>query len=133
MGVQINSYGKNVLDYWDTVVMELTETGTRTITIPARSHVREVVAEVLTASDATTSALLTIGDGDNADGYLLSCSAKATAGTRYGDDSVEWGSYMPGGRWYPDEDTLDCLLTVTGDATTGKLRIWAHIVKFYDE
>jgi hypothetical protein len=142
MGVQINSFGKGVLDYWDYVDVtgNTTATAIGSIAVPANSIVKEVLAQVLTSFDAATSASLTVGDGDDPDGYLVAADVKATAGTIYGNAAAEVGDNListtdiiPGGYFYANADTIDAVVTITGTNTTGKVRVFAHIIKLYQD
>lgn len=132
MTSRMPSIHSGVMEYWDVVDIELTSTGTVTITVPANSEVDDVVAQVLTAYDSGTSALLVVGDTANPDGFIVSSSAKLAANTKFGFTGATMGVYQ-GYKFYASADTIDCLLTITGATTTGKVRVWAHIRKFYQD
>ena len=125
--------GDGAHDYWDFVDIEVTATATKTIAIKARSLVLAVLAEVITAYDSATSASLVIGDGSDADGFLVASDAKAAAGTLYGDAVAEIGVYLYNvdhiRKWYSVADTIDAVLTITGATTVGKVRVHAHLLQ----
>jgi hypothetical protein len=139
--------GDTVHDYWDFVDVDGLVTATYTIQIPANSLLKEVYAQVLTASNAGTTDSLKAGDGSDDDGVLVAADIKAVAGTFYGDVLTEKGVYMKdeytaattpavdefsvgGGKFYAAADTLDIVDTVTGTKTAGKTRVFAHIITF---
>lgn len=146
MPVQVNSYGKCVLDFWDFVDVEVTATGTVTITVKAGDIVEQVIAKVLTAYDSATSASLIVGDGTDPDGLLVAADAKAAAGTVYGDAVAEVGAYLKDsyattpavasrglGKAYAADDTIDATITIVGATTVGKVRVYARILRLYTD
>lgn len=78
--------------------IEVTTSGTTAVDVrkfAAGEIVVNVMARIKTAGvRAAGAANITIGDDDDADGYLAAADAKATAGTVYGDDPTERGAYM---------------------------------------
>lgn len=62
------------------------------IKIPDGAIVDRVLVRIKTA--ATGSVNLTVGDDDDADGFIAAADATAAAGTIYGDTGAELGDYL---------------------------------------
>jgi hypothetical protein len=82
-----------------------------------------VEVEVVTASDAATSATATVGDGDNASGFVTSVNLKSVGVT------TTPGAYGYSKR-YTTNDTIDLTLTYSG-ATTVKGKVVVRAVYAY--
>jgi len=98
--------------------------------IPVPSGVRcvGVECEIVTPSDAATSATMNIGDGADADGYDASVDLKATAGTITVTGSSD--AYFFPGKRYTADDTIDITPTYNGATTTkGKIILRAFCIK----
>lgn len=99
--------------------------GTFTIPVKAGTFVHKVVTVVKTAFNATSPAL-TVGDGDDADGYLTSVNvALATAGTGTAPavkDSSGIANPYQFGKYYAADDTIDFAWTQGTSGTAGVLK-----------
>jgi len=82
-----------------------------------------VEVEVVTASDAATSATATVGDGDDTDGFVTSVNLKSAGAT------TTPGVYGYSKR-YTTDDTIDLTLAYSG-ATTVKGKVVVRAVYAY--
>lgn len=82
-----------------------------------------VEVEVVTASDAATSATATVGDGDDTDGFIASVNLKSVGVT------TTPGAYGYSKR-YNTDDTIDLTLAYSG-ATTVKGKVVVRAVYAY--
>ena len=91
--------------------------------------------EVVTASDAATSAAATVGDGDDADGFDTNVDLKASVGTvartslalTEGTPNTLTDAYAGVGKRYTSDDTIDIVPTYTGATTVyGKVKVRAY-------
>ncbi|RLG69037.1 hypothetical protein DRN93_01215 [archaeon] len=94
--------------------------------------------EIVTPSDAATSASATVGDGDDPDGFDTNVDLKGSAGTVVGTSlALSEGTpntlvdaYAGVGKRYTDDDTIDVTVTYNGTTTVkGKIKIRAWGVK----
>ena len=60
--------------------------------IPQYTLIEKVFVRIKTAGTGTAN--LTVGDDDDADGFILAADATASAGTVYGDATSELGTYL---------------------------------------
>ena len=98
------------------------------IPVEAGMRVLLVETEIVTPSDAGTSATMTIGDGDDADGFDGDVNLKASAGTIACTGSGD--AYAVSGKRYTDDDTIDIVPTWSGATTVkGKVKIRALVAK----
>lgn len=89
----------------------------------------DIIVQIATAFNGTTPAV-TIGDGDDADGFFDSTTlAPATAG--YKSIKQDTQPYS-GGKLYAAADTIDATITIT-DTSAGLLRAWLIYAPFDDE
>jgi len=87
-----------------------------------------VETEIVTPSDAATSATAIIGDGDDDDGFDADVDLKAEAGTIACTGSAD--AYAVSGKRYTSDDTIDVTPTWSGTTTTkGKIKVRAVVVK----
>ncbi|RLC49291.1 MAG: hypothetical protein DRH57_00280 [Candidatus Cloacimonadota bacterium] len=96
--------------------------------VGAGMRVLLVETEIVTPSDAGTSATATIGDGDDDDGFDADVDLKATAGTIVSTGSGD--AYAVSGKRYTEDDTIDIIPTWSGDVSVkGKVKIRALVAK----
>jgi len=89
-----------------------------------------VETEIVTPSDAATSATADIGDGDDADGFDAAVDLKASAGTIV-CTAIGTDAYGASGKRYTGSDTIDITVTYSGAVTVkGKVKIRALGFKF---
>lgn len=111
-----------------------TVAGTYTLaTVPAGYAVKNVATNVKTAFDSAPT--LTIGDGDDVDGYLTSANiAPGTAGT-VTTPAIKRSSGIANpyqfGKWYPSGDTIDGVWDPSA-ATAGCLQGWIELEPVYE-
>lgn len=106
-------------------------TGVYTLTVPTGALITRVCAFVTEAFDGT-SPTITVGDGDDIDGYFTSALiAPATAGSVTAP-AIKWcatAASAPAytfGKYYASGDTIDVTYTAaSGSPTTGKCVILA--------
>lgn len=60
--------------------------------IPDGTVIERVLVRIKTAATGTVN--LTVGDDDDADGFIAAADATAAAGTVYGDTGAELGDYL---------------------------------------
>ena len=100
------------------------------IPIPANSFVKRVVVIITTAFDDTPT--LTVGDGDDPDGYLQAIDIDATSITELGDsgcvDSLAAYLLKLARPFYAAADTLDITKTDAASPTAGEGVLIAEIV-----
>ena len=91
--------------------------------------------EIVTPSDAATSAAATVGDGDDGDGFDTNVDLKATAGSiastslalTEGTPNTLVDAYAGVGKRYTSEDTIDITVAYNGATTVyGKVIIRAY-------
>lgn len=102
------------------------------ISIPAKTRVLNVFYEVLTADASQT---LTIGDGDDTDGYIAGADV-GTAGNA-GCSALALTEAAPNtvtgysnGKFYSAADTIDLLVPTSKAFDTLKVRVCATVVQF---
>lgn len=84
-----------------------------------------VESEVVTASDAATSATIDIGDGVTTNGFDDNVDIKAAAGT-IACTAIGTDAYGASGKRYTTNDTIDVIPTYTGSTTVkGKIKLRA--------
>ena len=104
--------------------------------LPVKSGMRVLGTEVeiVTASDAATSATAKVGDGDNDDGFDTDVNLKATAGTiaatsmalTEGTPNTLTDAFAGVGKRYTSDDTIDIIPTYNGATTVkGKVKVRA--------
>jgi len=95
----------------------------KVLNVPAGCVILGVEVEIVTASDAATSATCDVGDGADTDFYLASGDLKSTAGTVLSSTNTT-------GRRYTADDTIDLTLAYSGATTVyGKVKVRAYGVK----
>ena len=98
--------------------------------VPANTFVVEVKVRIVTAFGGTTP-LITIGDGDDADGFFTSAEiAPATAIAGY-KSSLKGAQPYAGGKIYTAADTIDAVITIT-DTVAGIFDAWVVYRSFSD-
>lgn len=100
------------------------------IPIPANSFIKRVVMVITIAFDDTPT--LTVGDGDDPDGYLQAIDIAATSITEVGDsgcvDSLAAYLLKLARPFYAAADTLDVTKTDAASPTAGEAILIAEIV-----
>jgi len=138
-GIPFKSAGKTFVAEREIDFDNLTDSSGNSVTvnsgdtiqaIPIEAGVRVlfVETEIVTSADSATSATLTVGDGDDVDGYDGDVNLKASAGTIVCTGSAD--AYSISGKRYTTDDTIDVVPTWV-DATTvkGKVKIRAFCIK----
>jgi len=100
--------------------------------LPVEDGIRVLMTEVeiVTPSDAATSALADVGDGDDPDGFDTGIDLTAAAGTIYQTTLGIDAFGLPFGKRYKADDTIDIVPTYTGATTVfGKVIVRALAVK----
>ena len=95
--------------------------------LPAGDGMRVLMVEteIVTPSDAATSATMDIGDGADADGYDAGVNLKASAGTITCTDLTS-DAYGASGKRYTSNDTIDLTVHYSGAVTVkGKVKVRA--------
>lgn len=124
-----------------TVIENIFDAGRRNVTaadvvevlsIPAKTRVLNVFYEVLTADSGQT---MTIGDGDDTDGYISAANV-ATQGNA-GCSTLALTEATPntvtgysGGKFYSAADTIDILVPSGKAYDTLKVRVCATVAQF---
>lgn len=93
MAVVLQKTGKSFAE-----LVRVTMNGTTAVdtwSIPAGTLVERVLVVINTAATGTAMNL-TVGDDDDADGFIVAADAQGTAGTVLGDLVAEVGAYMKG-------------------------------------
>ena len=92
------------------------------ISIQVGDIIESVLARIKTPAALTGAVTVSVGDNDAAAGFVAAASAKATAGTVYGQDPTERGVYLYDAtkkgsfvKLYPAEKTLKLVLSATPD------------------
>lgn len=102
-----------------------TPTGTYTIPVPAGTFVHVVGTVVSEVFDATTPTL-TVGDGDDVDGYLdntdIALGTALTVTTPAVKLAEDGGNPYANGKYYPTADTIDFIWDDGTSGTTGQLK-----------
>lgn len=89
----------------------------------------DLIVQIATAFNGTTPSV-TVGDGDDADGFFD--SASLVPGT-VGYKSIKQDTQpYSGGKLYAAADTIDVAITIT-DTSAGLLRAWLIYAPFDDE
>jgi len=87
-----------------------------------------VETEIVTPSDAETSATAIVGDGDDNDGFDADVNLKADAGTIACTGSGD--AYAVSGKRYTSDDVINVTPTWSGATTVkGKIKVRAIVVK----
>lgn len=98
------------------------------IPVEAGTRVLLVETEIVNPADSATSATMTVGDGDDADGFDADVNLKAGAGTIVSTNSGD--AYSVSGKRYTADDTIDVVPTWDGATTVkGKIRVRAVCIK----
>jgi len=93
--------------------------------VKAGMRILLVETEIVTPSDAATSATADVGDGDDTDGFDSSVDLKASAGTIV-CTAIGTDAYGTSGKRYTETDTIDLTVTYSGDTTVrGKVKVRA--------
>jgi len=107
--------------------VEVTLEGTTSIDlmdIPAGAIIEKVLVRIKTAGGTGN---VTVGDDDDADGFIVAADQAATAGTVYGDGGAELGAYLVEGHTH----TENTAASYTQNATTVSANTAASPVKLY--
>lgn len=98
------------------------------LAVPAGTRVIAVESEIVTPSNAATSATMDIGDSADSDGYDAAVSLKASAGTIAVTGSSD--AYFFPGRRYTSTGIITATLTYSGATTVkGKVTFRAICIK----
>lgn len=106
-------------------------TGTYSVPVPGGYFVDRVDTVVSEVFDGTPA--LTIGDGDDADGYQdntdLALGTALSVTTPAVKLSRNAGNPYANGKYYPTDDTIDFAWTKGTSPTTGVLKFAIHMIK----
>lgn len=97
------------------------DTVTAVFEVPKQTLVDEVKMQIATAFDGTAPAL-TVGDGDDADGYFSAADIGVLVATAGFKSSKKSGQPYAGGKLYSVGDTIDVAVTA-GSGTAGRFRL----------
>ncbi len=85
----------SVYDFAEMVEVETSgTTAVDVLSIPQYTLIEKVLVRIKTAATSGSAVNLTVGDDDDADGFIVASDAKANAGTVYGDAVAELGAYL---------------------------------------
>jgi hypothetical protein len=109
--------------------------GTYTIPVKKGTFVHTIGTVVTTVFDGSPT--LTIGDGDDADGFLDSADiapgTAATGTTPAVKLAEDGGNPYANGKYYASEDTIDFVWTKDAAGTTGKLKGFVVMSNLYND
>jgi hypothetical protein len=130
---------------------------TGTIDLPPNSIVEDVLAQVTQMCATTGTALVTVGDSRNAEGFLKSFDLTSPSGTLFGNDEDEMGEYIYAwtgldairqgeekrerldterkGKFSLVASTMTVTVTLGSVAPTreGVVTVWAKVLRLYPE
>lgn len=103
------------------------------IDVPAKSWVDIVQWEVLTVEGASRN--FALGDGDTADGYVVSTTGNSLASGVSGPVALTEGTpntvtRFTNGKYYATDDTIDLKAITSGGLTALKIKVSARITRF---
>jgi hypothetical protein len=105
-------------------VFNFDDVDTALFNVPANVLIVDLIVHVITAFDGTTpDSSATLGDGDDADGFMDATAANIeTAGWKSMKQDTQPYS---GGKEYTAADTIDIDYTAGGSVSQGSLEVWA--------
>lgn len=100
------------------------------LTVPKDSAVMRVEVEIVTPSNAATSATATVGDANDADGYIATANLKSSAGSVLSSAGTEAYVSVIVGKRYTSDTFITLTPTYSGTTTVkGKVIVRAFCVK----
>lgn len=107
-------------------------TYTKTFTIPKGFAIVDIAVKPATAWNSGTSAVMTIGDATDADGFITALELKTLSTTSsYAAKGSGVGAYGGAAVTYTIADTLTIKVVATGSGTTGYTNVIVTLVPVY--